>query len=137
MKIYLAGPMRNIPQFNFPAFMKAAMRLRDMGHFVFNPAERDLAEGFNSSLPLDHPDNLETFDLSKAFAWDFATIMKVDAIVLLPGWEASKGVQAELVLAKALLREVFLWDTANEDLVLIDIESYTVSFQLANDKAPV
>ena len=41
MKLYLAGPMRGMPFFNFPAFKDAAAQLRAKGHYVFNPAERD------------------------------------------------------------------------------------------------
>ncbi len=40
-KVYLAGPMRGLPLFNFPAFADAAAKLRAQGYDVFSPAERD------------------------------------------------------------------------------------------------
>ena len=42
MQLYLAGPMRSIKDFNFPAFNAAAAKLRAAGHEVFNPAEKGL-----------------------------------------------------------------------------------------------
>ena len=41
IKVYLAGPMRGIANFNFPAFDFAAHKLRNQGFYVFSPAERD------------------------------------------------------------------------------------------------
>ncbi len=41
-KLYLAGPMRGIKDYNFPTFMEMAKRLRSMGLQVWNPAERDI-----------------------------------------------------------------------------------------------
>jgi|ERR1051325_3891020 hypothetical protein len=113
MKIYLAGPMRGIPEFNFPAFHAATSRLRKSGHFVFNPAERDIAHhgkdiskgnatGDEALAVSEHG-----FDLRKALKDDLEFIcLHADAIALLPGWENSKGARAELHTALALNLEI-------------------------------
>lgn len=111
MKLYLAGPMRGIPEFNFPAFHKAAGWLREQGHAVFNPAERDESvhgKGVNASPTGDLKDIEHTgFSLREALAADAAFIcLEADGIALLPGWERSKGAVAEKALAKALGLEV-------------------------------
>ncbi len=94
MRIYLAGPMRGIPDFNFPAFNKEAAWLREQGHEVFNPAENG-----------DQTNVRECFRLDTDWICRYA-----DGIALLPGWEASKGAKAELALAEALGLEVIYLD---------------------------
>ena len=126
MHVYLAGPMRGKPLFNFAEFMRVAMELRDDGHTVLNPAERDLAVGFNPALPIEHPENAAVFTLGAAFEWDFAAIVSADAIVLLEGWRESNGTQAELVLAMSLGRKVF--EYVNDTLHESDVRSYTITF---------
>lgn len=107
MKIYLAGPMRGYPNFNFPAFDRAAAVLRAEGHTVFSPAERD-REAYGAEI-----ENNPTGDESKVanpactindcMAADCEWICRnADAVALLPGWEKSSGANAELTLAKAL-----------------------------------
>lgn len=109
MKIYVAGPMRGIPEFNFPAFHAAAAHLRRDGHEVFNPAERDIAHhgtdiskgnatGDEALAAVTHG-----FNLREALKDDLEFIcLHADAIALLPGWENSKGARAELHTAIAL-----------------------------------
>lgn len=46
MRIYLSGPMRGIPDLNYPAFDAAAERISSLGHEVINPAQMDRDEGF-------------------------------------------------------------------------------------------
>ena len=110
MKIYLAGPMRGIPDFNFPAFKKAGAYLRKQGHEVFNPAERD-EEDFGHTIQKKGDEHefaasvgLTTDQLRRrVFFFDAEYICKTaEAIALLPGWENSKGVKAEKALAEAL-----------------------------------
>ena len=108
MKIYLAGPMRGYENFNFPAFDFAAAKLRQDGHEVFSPAERDrLIHGpkLENNKTGDEVEAEKTvgFSLRDALATDTDWIARnADAIALLPGWEKSSGAQAELALAKAL-----------------------------------
>jgi hypothetical protein len=115
MKIYLAGPMRGIPQFNFPAFYRAAAKLRAEGHEVFSPAERD-NDVHGTDISVGNTLGDETvaarehgFNLRRALGDDVAWICaEADAIAMLPGWENSKGATAERAVAVALGLEVIL-----------------------------
>lgn len=99
MKIYLAGPMRGYPNFNFPAFAFAAAKLREQGHEVFSPAEKG-----EEVILTDNPDIQEHLVFRrKVFLIDTSWICQhADAVALLPGWEKSSGANAELALAKAI-----------------------------------
>ena len=113
MKIYLAGPMRGIAEFNFPAFYEAAEQLRKKGHHVFNPAERD-NERHGADISKDNLTGDEAqavkqhgFNLREALGITLAWICAyAEAIALLPGWEKSKGAIAERAVAIALGLEV-------------------------------
>jgi hypothetical protein len=101
--------MRGISEFNFPAFHAAAKRLRDQGHTVFNPAERDMerhgtdiskgnAKGDEELAAKEHG-----FDLRVALGEDLAWICAhAEAIGLLPGWRLSRGAAAERAAGIAL-----------------------------------
>ncbi len=109
MKIYLAGPMRGMPNFNFPLFARATERLRAQGHSVFSPSENDIAEyGQEFVLNNPHGDNelaakQHGFSLRYALAADTKWIcLFADAVALLPGWVLSKGACAEKELGEAL-----------------------------------
>lgn len=104
MRVYLAGPMRGLPQFNFPAFDAGAATLEALGHEVFNPADRDRGTGFTTKGLTGHEDLAAMgFSLREALAADTWWISrKADAVALLPGWQKSSGVAAEIALAHAL-----------------------------------
>lgn len=119
MRVYLAGPMRGIPEFNFPAFHKAAAQLRALGHEVFSPAERDNEHhGTDISKGNETGDEalateLFGFDLREALGADTAWICAyAEAIVLLPGWVYSKGAAAEGALGGALGLKIIYWPEA-------------------------
>ena len=116
MKIYLAGPMRGYPEFNFPAFHEAARNLRSLGHVVFSPAEKDnerhgkdISSG-NATGDVTMAEKDHGFSLRVALGDDLAWICaEAEAIALLPGWENSSGAAAEFATAKALgLKFIYL-----------------------------
>lgn len=115
MKIYVAGPMRGIPEFNFPAFNAATEKLRAEGHTVFNPAEKD-NERHGTDISKGNTAGCEEtaakehgFNLREALGIDLAYICaEADAIALLPGWENSKGAKAERATAEALGLEILM-----------------------------
>lgn len=83
-RVYLAGPMTGLPDFNFPAFHAAAARLRADGHHVENPAE-------NSAPPCGSWEGYMRLAI--------AQLITCDTIALLPGWENSRGASIENRLA--------------------------------------
>lgn len=109
MKIYLAGPMRAYPEFNFPAFAAAAAYLRSWGHEVWSPHEHDLANGFDPTVELDETGSAPGFSFAEAMRKDLQIITMSDGIVLLPGWEKSTGARIERFVADTTNREVWLY----------------------------
>jgi hypothetical protein len=98
-RIYIAGPMRGYPEFNFPAFDEAAAMMRDLGWLVRSPADHDRQQGFDPARDLEmQPD----FDIVAAFRWDIATLLDVDAVYFLDGWEASQGANTEHAIAVSI-----------------------------------
>lgn len=114
MKVYVAGPMTGIANFNYPAFHAASAGLREQGHEVFSPAERDMerdgkdwgAEQTDGDLQAA---KAKGFNRRKALGDDLAWICaEADAIAMLPGWEKSSGARAEKSAAEALGLDVIL-----------------------------
>src|SRR6266550_868641 len=89
MKIYLAGPMSNLPGYNYPAFDKAAAKLRAAGHTVFSPADNDRFQGYTTEIMANG--GKVSPELKRRIIHDDLTwICKhADAIAYLPGWDGS------------------------------------------------
>ena len=116
-RLYLAGPMRDVAYFNFPAFKAAAEDLRECGYFVFSPVERDIERcGADPSNPTGCPIQAEKeygLTIRECLAEDLGWICRTaTAVVVLPGWENSKGAQAEVHTARALGIPVMTLDEA-------------------------
>lgn len=92
-RIYVAGPMTGVAQWNRPQFGHAAKVLRAKGWTVENPVE--IADAFgNQNAIVTMPGLLDT-----VIEEELAALAKCDAIYLLQGWERSVGTRRELMLA--------------------------------------
>lgn len=101
MKVYIAGPMRNYPNFNFDSFDEAYTRLWAKGYIPISPTDLDrIHEGWEQYPP----ENLVIDDALKrrVIRRDIDAIFECDAIYLLHGWKSSEGVAVELALANYL-----------------------------------
>ena len=90
-RIYIAGPMSGLPDFNYPAFHAAAAVLRAQGHHVENPAE-------NPSPACGTWQGYMRMSLCQ--------IAVCDCLYMLPGWRSSRGARIEHGLALDLGLEV-------------------------------
>jgi hypothetical protein len=107
-RVYLAGPMTGIPQFNFPAFDAAAEELRGLGYDVVSPAELDSEETREAALASADgaPGSGSTTDETWGdfLARDVKLIADggIEGVVVLPGWQRSRGARLETFIARAL-----------------------------------
>lgn len=87
MRLYIAGPMTGLPDFNYPAFFKAADRLRGAGFEPINPARKREGVPHQGATWLDY------------MRHSLRDIADCDGIAMLPGWEGSRGAAIEVRLA--------------------------------------
>jgi hypothetical protein len=82
---YISGPMTGYPDNNYPAFDAMEIKLKDNGYKCVNPSGE--VKGYTYEQYLKR---------------DISNLLECDGVVLLDGWEASKGANAELVVAKTI-----------------------------------
>lgn len=101
MRLYIAGPMSGLPEFNYPAFREAEAVLRALGYAVESPHH-----------------NGET-DCGTVYSWDWymrraiAQLITCNGVALLPGWEMSRGATLEHLIARGLdmpTKPMFDWE---------------------------
>lgn len=92
MRVYIAGPMTGIKNWNAEAFECAYWDLRSVGHQPINPmhlhGETDETRG---SKPR-----------AEYMRVDILALMQCEGICLLPGWQDSTGASLEAEIANQL-----------------------------------
>lgn len=88
MILYIAGPMTGIQDQNFPAFRDAAARLRAAGYGVLDPSR--------------HDPNIPGYTHADYLRLGIYDILNADGIVLLPGWDKSRGATLEQQVAEGI-----------------------------------
>jgi hypothetical protein len=91
IKAYIAGPMTGLPDLNFKAFFRAAHKLRAYGIEVVNPAEINIDQ---------------SMEWHECMRKDIAALVECNTIVMLRGWQASKGATLEHHIATRLGMDV-------------------------------
>lgn len=100
-RIYIAGPMTCIPNYNRPAFNAAANYLTTLGWQPINPADNTPTH----DGPCPTGTVTDTHDGHAHACYlraDLAALLTCDAICLLPGWEHSTGAQLEHRIAEVI-----------------------------------
>lgn len=112
MRLYIAGPMTGIPQFNFPAFAEAAHTLRSRGYEVWSPHELDSPEV--QAAAWASPDGKLHDGVIAGETWgqilgrDVRIVADVvDGIAFLPDWNHSRGARLEAFVGLLCKRRFF------------------------------
>lgn len=112
MRIYISGPMTGYPNSNRESFDKQAEYWRSLGHFVINPHDitsvfgsvHEIAMAFAYTYGMltsynDDEKKAMTRLARSVMDADIAALRTCDRIVLLRGWQISRGAKAELAEA--------------------------------------
>ena len=83
--IYISGPMRGVPDYNYPAFDNAARELRKCGYAVLNPAEN-----FGG---------VDNYVRETYMRLDYYHVLQAEHVWVLPNWSQSDGARAEVLVA--------------------------------------
>lgn len=114
-RYYLAGPMTGIPQFNYPMFDAAASILRSAGWTIVSPAELDdpavqaAARASKDGAQVDGGIDGQTW--GDFLARDVKLVAdECDGVIVLPGWQRSRGARLEVTVAMLTGKPVLLYE---------------------------
>lgn len=99
--IYLSGPMTGIPHYNYPYFQHVWLAITDTGATCLSPHH------------VDGGDQVGENTAPQPYGYYFRKALRMmlvcEKIVMLPGWEDSKGATMELAAARLCGMKVGRW----------------------------
>jgi len=125
--IYIAGPISNIPDDNYPAFERAEMLLRSEGFQPVNPHKV-----FHEADELKNKPGIteaQKQEINKKY-WadylkkDLTEAMECDMVFLLEGWQNSKGAQLEAFVLSKLGKEFLILE--NDIIIKAEIKAHII-----------
>jgi len=93
MILYLSGPMQSYEDMNYPEFNRIDKVLTDAGHTIINPAKNSKNRPEYGTIKWDWKVAITGDIRDEMLSRDLPVL---DGIVMLPGWERSKGLKVEV-----------------------------------------
>jgi hypothetical protein len=128
--------MSTIKDFNYPEFFRVDDHLTGLGYDVTNPAKNDSTSLEHAIAMAGDPGNIPQHIVDhKRWAYylrmDLRHVLDVDAVVLLPGWQKSRGASLEAYVAKQLGIPLMIVDERTGELAprieIIGLSGYAQS----------
>lgn len=107
MRLYIAGPMAGHPEWNYPAFFTAEAELAALGHDPVNPARLD-GDTVEAAVAAAGTPEAPVHTWEWYLRSSLGNLAAADGVVLLPGWQSSRGARLEVHLAQALGIPLFI-----------------------------
>lgn len=119
---YLAGPMSNLPGFNFAEFHRIAGKLREEDYNIVNPAQldheiermvRENSEGSHRQLTEEMAKRgLKNPSWAECLVRDIGivTTPTCQGVIVIDGWENSQGAQFETYVAYKLRKPIYKYN---------------------------
>jgi len=109
MRLYIAGPMTNLEDLNYPAFRNSEALLQAAGYVVNNPASID--ERHEATQRRSGTRCLTCAGGTHSWSWYMRQAIKMmldcDGVATLQGWRDSRGARIEVELAQTLEMPVY------------------------------
>lgn len=100
---FISGPMSGYEDFNYPMFHEAGAYLKEHGHRFLSPAHGRFGH------PRQPPEPHEAKPWEYYMRESLKQLLFCDHILMLPGWEKSRGACIEKELAKNLGMPIEYW----------------------------